>query len=80
MGVGANIPAYESSWNTYDRLVTYGVYKDTNGNAHYDPTKFRAGTSGVVGYRRHVDYVQAEEKRQIPRRLTDYRQGRQMVL
>src|SRR5260370_23676179 len=40
MGVGANIPAYESSWNTYDRLVTYGVYKDRNGNAHYDPTKF----------------------------------------
>src|SRR5882724_10599822 len=40
MGLGANIPAYESSWNTYDRLVTYGVYKDANGNAHYDPTKF----------------------------------------
>ena len=40
MGVGANIPAYESSWNTYDRLVTYGVYKDANGNAHYDPNKF----------------------------------------
>ncbi|MBN8535157.1 MAG: twin-arginine translocation signal domain-containing protein [Rhizobiales bacterium] len=35
-GVGANRPAYEVSWNTYDRLMTYGVKKDPNGNDHYD--------------------------------------------
>ncbi|MGL5448651.1 MAG: ABC transporter substrate-binding protein [Rhabdaerophilum sp.] len=35
-GVGANRPAYEVSWNTYDRLMTYGVKKDANGNDHYD--------------------------------------------
>ena len=35
-GVGANRPAYEVSWNTYDRLMTYGVKKDSNGNDHYD--------------------------------------------
>jgi peptide/nickel transport system substrate-binding protein len=38
-GVGANRPAYEVSWNTYDRLVTYGSKKDANGNDHYDYTK-----------------------------------------
>jgi peptide/nickel transport system substrate-binding protein len=36
MGVGTNRPGYEASWNTYDRLVTYGVKKDENGNDHYD--------------------------------------------
>ncbi|PPD14635.1 MAG: ABC transporter substrate-binding protein [Methylobacterium sp.] len=35
-GVGANRPAYEVSWNTYDRLMTYGVKKDSSGNDHYD--------------------------------------------
>ena len=35
-GVGANRPAYEVSWNSYDRLMTYGVKKDANGNDHYD--------------------------------------------
>jgi peptide/nickel transport system substrate-binding protein len=35
-GVGANRAAYEASWNTYDRLMTYGVKKDPNGNDHYD--------------------------------------------
>ena len=25
MGVGTNRPGYEASWNTYDRLITYGV-------------------------------------------------------
>ena len=38
-GVGANRPAYEVSWNTHDRLMTYGVKKDANGNDHYDYTK-----------------------------------------
>jgi peptide/nickel transport system substrate-binding protein len=39
MGVGTNRPGYEASWNTYDRLVTYGVKKDADGNDHYDSTK-----------------------------------------
>jgi peptide/nickel transport system substrate-binding protein len=38
-GVGANRPAYEVSWNSYDRLMTYGVKKDANGNDHYDYSK-----------------------------------------
>jgi peptide/nickel transport system substrate-binding protein len=38
-GVGANRPAYEVSWNTHDRLLTYGVKKDANGNDHYDYSK-----------------------------------------
>src|SRR5262252_4701388 len=38
-GVGANRPAYEVSWNTHDRLITYGVKKDAGGNDHYDYTK-----------------------------------------
>src|SRR6185436_3100869 len=38
-GVGANRPAYEVSWNTHDRLMSYGVKKDANGNDHYDYTK-----------------------------------------
>ena len=39
MGVGTNRPGYEASWNTYDRLVTYGTKKDADGNDHYDSTK-----------------------------------------
>jgi peptide/nickel transport system substrate-binding protein len=39
MGVGTNRPGYETSWNTYDRLITYGVKKDANGNDYYDRTK-----------------------------------------
>ena len=35
-GVGTNRPGYESSWNTYDRLLTFGVKKDENGVDHYD--------------------------------------------
>lgn len=38
-GVGANRPAYEASWNTHDRLMTYGVKKDANGVDHYDYAK-----------------------------------------
>jgi peptide/nickel transport system substrate-binding protein len=39
MGVGTNRPGYEASWNTYDRLLTYGSKKDADGNDHYDYTK-----------------------------------------
>src|SRR5260221_8007259 len=39
MGIGTNRPGYEISWNTYDRLVTYGVKKDADGNDYYDHSK-----------------------------------------
>ena len=39
MGVGTNRPGYEASWNSYDRLVTFGAKKDANGNDHYDYAK-----------------------------------------
>src|SRR5215208_3270500 len=39
MGVGTNRPGYEASWNTHDRLVTFGVKQDASGNDHYDHTK-----------------------------------------
>ena len=37
MGVNANAGTTEASWNTYDRLVTFGITKDANGNNRYDP-------------------------------------------
>jgi peptide/nickel transport system substrate-binding protein len=39
MGVGTNRPGYEASWNSYDRLVTFGAKRDANGVDHYDYTK-----------------------------------------
>jgi peptide/nickel transport system substrate-binding protein len=33
---GANRSVFEVVWNTYDRLVTFGVKKDENGNDYYD--------------------------------------------
>ena len=39
MGVGTNRPGYEASWNTHDRLVTFGSKPDANGIDHYDFTK-----------------------------------------
>ena len=41
MGVGTNLQGSEASWNTYDRLLTYGIKKDAKGNDHYDPSKFQ---------------------------------------
>jgi peptide/nickel transport system substrate-binding protein len=46
MGVGTNRPGYEASWNTYDRLVTYGVKKDENGNDHYEVVR----THGLAAF------------------------------
>ncbi len=40
-GVGTNRPGYEASWNVYDRLMTYGVKTDANGNGHYDYSKLQ---------------------------------------
>jgi peptide/nickel transport system substrate-binding protein len=39
MGLGVNRPGYEASWNTFDRLATYGSKKDANGNDYYDHSK-----------------------------------------
>src|SRR3989454_12370246 len=35
-GVGANRPAYQASWNLYDRLITYGVKSLPDGTRMYD--------------------------------------------
>ncbi len=35
-GVGANRPAYQASWNLYDRLMTYGVKTLPDGSKMYD--------------------------------------------
>jgi peptide/nickel transport system substrate-binding protein len=35
-GVGANRPAYQASWNIYDRLMTYGVKTLPDGSRMYD--------------------------------------------
>ena len=37
MGVNANGGTTEVSWNTYDRLVSFGIREDANGNNRYDP-------------------------------------------
>ena len=39
MGVNANGGTTEASWNTYDRLVSFGITTDANGNHRYDPHK-----------------------------------------
>jgi peptide/nickel transport system substrate-binding protein len=39
MGIGTNRPGYEVSWNTHDRLMTYGVKQDAGGNDYYDHSK-----------------------------------------
>lgn len=33
---GANRSVFEVNWNVYDRLITFGVKKDENGNDYYD--------------------------------------------
>jgi peptide/nickel transport system substrate-binding protein len=35
-GVGANRPAYQASWNLYDRLLTFGAKKLPDGTIMYD--------------------------------------------
>jgi peptide/nickel transport system substrate-binding protein len=36
--VGANRSVFAVVWNTYDRLITFGVKKSPDGNGHYDYT------------------------------------------
>lgn len=38
-GLGANRPSYGASWNSYDRLLTYGVKTLADGTRMYDYTK-----------------------------------------
>jgi peptide/nickel transport system substrate-binding protein len=40
-GVGTNVPAYEVSWNCYDRLVSHEMKTDENGTSYYDRDKFK---------------------------------------
>ena len=40
-GVGTNNPAYEASWNVYDRLLSYGEKLSPSGTAMYDHTQLR---------------------------------------
>jgi peptide/nickel transport system substrate-binding protein len=40
-GVGANRPAYQASWNLYDRLMTYGVKTLPDGTKMYDYATLR---------------------------------------
>lgn len=37
---GSNRPAYEVSWNVYDRLISWGIKTDPNGGDHWDSTTF----------------------------------------
>ena len=79
-GVGANRPAYEVSWNTHDRLMTYGVKKDANGNDHYDYTKLEPELADRMGPQAQLGDLQAAQGRQVPRRHADHRQGREVVV
>jgi peptide/nickel transport system substrate-binding protein len=40
-GVGTNVPGYEVSWNTYDRLISHEM-KTVNGIPYYDKSKFKS--------------------------------------
>lgn len=40
-GVGTNVPGYEVSWNTHDRLLTHGMKTLENGTQYYDRDDIR---------------------------------------
>jgi len=40
-GVGTNRPAYQASWNIYDRLMTFGVKTLPDGSKMYDYTSLK---------------------------------------
>src|ERR1700736_320361 len=40
-GVGTNVPGYEVSWNTYDRLISHEMKTLPNGAQYYDRDKFK---------------------------------------
>jgi peptide/nickel transport system substrate-binding protein len=41
MGVGTNVPAYEVSWNCYDRLISHEMKSGPGGVPYYDRDKFK---------------------------------------
>jgi len=51
-GVGANRPAYQASWNLYDRLMTYGVKTLSDGSRMYDYNSLKPATRGSTTARR----------------------------
>ncbi len=38
-GIGTNVPGYEASWNSYDRLLTHAMKNEPNGTQYYDRDK-----------------------------------------
>ena len=40
-GVGTNVPGYEVSWNTYDRLISHEMKTGPSGQPYYDKNKFK---------------------------------------
>jgi peptide/nickel transport system substrate-binding protein len=40
-GVGTNVPGYEASWNSYDRLISHEMKTLPNGTQYYDRDKFK---------------------------------------
>src|SRR5471032_1693254 len=40
-GVGTNVPGYEVSWNTYDRLISHEMKTLPSGVQYYDRDKFK---------------------------------------
>ncbi|MGE4221626.1 MAG: ABC transporter substrate-binding protein, partial [Alphaproteobacteria bacterium] len=40
-GVGTNVPGYEASWNSYDRLIGHEVKTLDNGVMYYDRNTFK---------------------------------------
>ena len=40
-GVGTNVPGYEVSWNTYDRLISHEMKTLPNGVQYYERDKFK---------------------------------------
>src|SRR5580704_6993571 len=40
-GVGTNVPGYEVSWNSYDRLISHEMKTGLNGVPYYDRDKFK---------------------------------------
>jgi peptide/nickel transport system substrate-binding protein len=38
-GVGTNVPGYEASWNSYDRLITHAMKTMPDGTQYYDRDK-----------------------------------------
>lgn len=40
-GIGTNVPGYEASWNSYDRLISHEMKTLPNGTQYYNRDKFK---------------------------------------